>query len=437
MCNFTYNGTIIQIFNIPSSNPYYFFIFSSNPPGCFFSLFLTIVQSHLLLLHIFASKISIVFIPQKSSYNSFQGGNLPLGFFPIRFFFTNLNFYQLMSTQSTFFPSPIPHTTSAFSLSKPGRTRTSTTVRARPTLSVFTSAKPHSFTVKPTLHKIASVIITNTSLATSQTLHDNSTSVGTRHSKTPSTLTRKVLAHCNALDEKAKNDTMGILELTSVQLFKNDLRSGMIDDGSSLKLTRTMTVKSKESPIKDIDGSLSARKERHGKALSLGPLAPITSFDMREIAKEAQSSYVKPSRNLENEVRQYIQKLRLLDIADARKIRMGGVNVGRRELAMTSRDYACNVVGLTNDERERLMALEIEDMDFFRKMEAILVESLKRIERLERLSEEIGMQSNSITNNYGLELHEGSWTRMDADRLEWRYCFVDLKGKTPPLKLCK
>lgn len=297
-----------------------------------------------------------------------------------------------MSTQSTFFPSPIPRTTSAFSLSKPDRARTSTAVRARPKLSVFTSSKPHTFTGKPTHHKISSGLITNTSLSTIQTIHDNSTSGGTRLSKTPSTLTRKALAHCGTLEEKAKNETMGILDLTSVQVFKPELQSGIIEDPSygnalTLKLTRTMTAKSKETHIKEFDGPLSVRKERHGKTLSLGP---IGSFDMREIAREAQSNYTKSSRNVEYEVRQYIQKLRLLDIADARKIRNGGVNVGRRELAMTSRDHAYNVMGLTYDERERLMDLEIEDMDFFKKMEAILVESLKRIERLERLNEEIG-----------------------------------------------
>lgn len=272
------------------------------------------------------------------------------------------------------------------------KVRSQTSMRARPILAVGTSSQAISFLEKPTsLHKTSSVIHPNITPSTAQTFPDGLSPIA-RHNRTPSTISKRGHTRGPTIDDNSKGDFSGILDLTTLKVTKTEQNSHM-DEGGYIMLAhvprpihfRRETKRLQTSPNKELDRS-------NSRILRRPKMPVIEPLPVKELA-EIQSSFEKPLKYMQQEVKRYIERIRILDIADERRLKEGGYNEGRNETAVISREHALKVAGLTEEEKERMSAIDEGDQGFFRKMEAVLMDCLKRMEREERLSQEVGIDT--------------------------------------------
>ena len=102
------------------------------------------------------------------------------------------------------------------------------------------------------------------------------------------------------------------------------------------------------------------------------------------------SAYQRTNKSTERELDRYIKRAKAVSRAENRRVQTGSQDRGRRELIKTGKEYARTIEGLSVDEQDRLRKLEEEDDNYFKQMESIFVNGIKRIENIEKQGKDPG-----------------------------------------------
>lgn len=300
-----------------------------------------------------------------------------------------------------FTPISRPQTSRIPSLSNPSQFRAQTANNPRPILKITTRSQtnidgPKSHVKKGPLNLSKIQTGSINTMATMATVHDSLTTTSLR-SKTPLESVRKLLNRGVSIENKSKMPfTAGILDLTSVHTLNT--QTSLENWGTNTSHDspyQLMTNRSKK------DGKSTLRIERKEDPKdNYIKIADLVPFKMQKLP----SRYEKSSIMGEREIREYISKLKIIDKADLRKLKTGGRGLEIMELAMRTKEQAMAVPGLTNEEKNKIKSFDIEDEDLFKKVELVLIENLRRIEKLERINQVVGTLNSfqDLKPNYEL-----------------------------------
>ena len=282
-----------------------------------------------------------------------------------------------------FTPVSRPQTSRIPSLHNPSQFRAQTANNPRPILRLVTSTQTNHDGKKIFTKKIPSKIQTSSinTVATMATVPDTSTATSFR-SKTPLESVRKLLGRGVSLENRNKMPFTGILDLTSVHTLNTQTSienwGSNMSNESPYQINTNRSKKNRNQTLRQ--GINEENKDSYIKVTDIVPLK----------MEKLPSKFEKPSRMVEKEIREYISKIKILDQADLRRLKTGGRSLELLELAVKTKEQAMNIPGLTTDEKNRIKSLDIEDEDLFKKVEGILMENLRRVERMERVNQVIG-----------------------------------------------
>lgn len=106
--------------------------------------------------------------------------------------------------------------------------------------------------------------------------------------------------------------------------------------------------------------------------------------------KQSPGKFEKPSRSVEKEMDSYRNKVQTIDQLDSRRLRSRKYSEERSVIALACRESVSKISGLNNTEKGRLMSFSIDDDDYFQKVESLIFDTSKRIERDQRLNQVVG-----------------------------------------------
>jgi len=100
--------------------------------------------------------------------------------------------------------------------------------------------------------------------------------------------------------------------------------------------------------------------------------------------------YEKPPQSVERDMKSYVKKVHAIDSLDSRRFKKRGQSEERNEGAIACRESLSKIPGLKPEEKERLLSVSIDDENYFQKIESAIMDTSKRIDRDQRLTQVIG-----------------------------------------------